>query len=98
MTQTQVTHTLGPWSRYNDGPASHIFVESTKGGSVCKIANNSHAEANANLIAAAPDLLEALEITQRTCVGNFADGYTMRVTGHEMNAILAAIRCAKGDL
>ena len=59
-------HTPGPWSRYNDGPSSNVFIESTKGGSVCKIANNSHAEANANLIAAAPELFKFVEDQART--------------------------------
>lgn len=59
-TPTKHAWTPGPWSRYNDGPSSNIFLESTKNGSVCKLANNSHAEANAKLIAKAPEMANLL--------------------------------------
>lgn len=49
---------------------------------------------DARLIAAAPDLLYALQLTQRTTSGSFADGWTIQLTGHEMNAIREAIEKA----
>lgn len=65
-TPTKQAWTPGPWDRYNDGPSSNIFLESTRGaGSVCKIANNSHAEANAKLIAKGPEAIQ--------CLANFLD-------------------------
>lgn len=57
---------------------------------------DAEAIANARLIAAAPDMREALGITQRTVRGTWADGFTIYVTGHEMDAIRAAIAKAEG--
>jgi len=85
---SEAKHMPGPWSRYNDGPCPNIFIESTKGGSVCKIANNSYAEANAHLIAAAPELLEALE-----AVIDYAPHEEFPFTAQ----VKAAIRKAKGE-
>ena len=56
-------HTSGPW-HVRDGDSRFLFVlfvDSQTEGSVCKIAVNAHSEANAHLIAAAPELLQALE-------------------------------------
>lgn len=54
-------------------------------------------QANARLIAAAPALLEALRITQRSFKGGFTEGYVISVTGHEMEAIQAAISAATDE-
>ena len=55
----EVNHTAGPW-HVHDGDNRFLFVDSQTEGSVCKIAVNGHSEANAHLIAAAPELLEVL--------------------------------------
>lgn len=51
--------TPGPWSF--DGPPDNIIVWSGPEDRVCFMTSNGPAEANARLIAAAPDLLEAAE-------------------------------------
>jgi len=53
-------HTPGPW-HVHDGDNRFLFVDSQTKGSVCKIAVNGHSEANARLIAAAPEMLELLK-------------------------------------
>lgn len=61
------THTPGPWKAFNCvGPRSlknwHIQADDLKGRPVATIADIGDGDAaNANLIAAAPDLLAALE-------------------------------------
>ncbi|MFN4037330.1 hypothetical protein [Comamonas aquatica] len=68
-------HTPGPWQYYYD-PADHYVHKIRVGaGLVCQMpgwaihdAMKVEQEANARLIAAAPDLLEALQITR----GNIA--------------------------
>jgi hypothetical protein len=55
------THTPGPWhvGYYLDGWA--VFPDSDPGHAVTRMQNRPGDEANARLIAAAPDMLEALE-------------------------------------
>lgn len=56
-------HTPGPWKKF-DSAFPQFFV-CVAGKDICKVSSGDvtllEAEANANLIAAAPDLLEALE-------------------------------------
>jgi len=57
-------HTPGPWS-WNHGPRDSEFdtITGPKGFFICEIAiSHPENEANARLIAAAPELLEALKI------------------------------------
>ena len=42
-------------------------------------------------------LTEALALTQRNCGGSCADGWTVRLSGHEMHAIRAALAGSAGD-
>lgn len=51
-------HTPGPWSW--DGPPDNIIVWSSPENRVCFLTSNGPTEANAALIAAAPDMLHAL--------------------------------------
>lgn len=55
----EAKHTPGPWHVYK---GRGLYVDSSTAGLVCKVAENRSAEkeANALLIAAAPELLEAL--------------------------------------
>ena len=58
-------HTKGPWMRSIAGPKHpiHIYAPLSKGAIVAEIgSHDNYNEANAQLIAAAPELLEALEI------------------------------------
>jgi len=54
-------HTPGPWAYENYGGTVHVFLDNKEGTpSICKLVGNDK-DANARLIAAAPELLEALE-------------------------------------
>lgn len=53
-------HTPGPWSF--EGPSHSIIVWAGEDSRVCFMTSDGPAEANARLIAAAPALLEALDL------------------------------------
>ena len=56
-----MTHTPGPWRRYRDRTGRVSKIEG-RGRRVCTFQpSDLNAEANASLIAAAPELLEALK-------------------------------------
>lgn len=55
----EISHSSGPWSV--DGPVHSIIVYAADGSRVCFMTSDGPAEANAHLIAAAPDLLAALK-------------------------------------
>jgi len=89
-------HTPGPW-HVAELCANRIKVESHQDGYVAEVWRyGADGDANARLIAASPELLDAAFFTQRSATGDFANGYTIRVTGHEMEAIRAAIAKSKG--
>tara|TARA_R110002033_G_C3861599_1_gene236523 strand:- start:177 stop:461 length:285 start_codon:yes stop_codon:yes gene_type:complete len=54
MSEKQETHTPGPWHEYQSEKVTHKFIASKCGESIAKHVPN----ANARLIAAAPELLE----------------------------------------
>ena len=62
-------HTPGPWECLPDEGNGYLRIRGTKGGNLFKIANvpastpynRKETEANARLIAAAPDMLRALQ-------------------------------------
>ena len=62
QTQTQ-THTPSPWevSTYENGDVAVYGENDPSGRDLALVRGSSEAEANARLIAAAPDLLAALE-------------------------------------
>jgi hypothetical protein len=63
-------HTPGPWHVHEGGDnLASFFVDSAKEGSVCKIAVNHHEEANARLIATAPEMLEELRECRKELLG-----------------------------
>ena len=78
-------HTPGPWTmhpRFDDGaevralaPVAWCSVASTHGASGSQVIDVAEARANARLIAAAPDLLEALEDIAR---GDYSDPLCMK--------------------
>ena len=59
----QVKHTKGPWKRFarviENSPSDFIIADKAFKGTVIATCND---EANANLIAAAPDLIEAAKL------------------------------------
>ena len=75
-----IKHTPGPWFTHREG-FSTVYVEARIGGGLiqevaaCGPTAEGHEqqEANARLIAAAPDLLEALKWVQRAVVDDSPD-------------------------
>jgi hypothetical protein len=64
VTATNVQHTPGPWNMFtedDEGPGKLPGTYTVDGPSLDWIAQGINDEANARLIAAAPDLLAALE-------------------------------------
>ena len=57
---TQATHTPGPWEISKNEAGELDICEAGAGNMLADLAKCKNAEANARLIAAAPDLLEAL--------------------------------------
>lgn len=55
------THTKGPWTAYGSEKTTHTGVKGADGKAICHMVAGEHDWNNARLIAAAPDLLEALE-------------------------------------
>jgi hypothetical protein len=86
-------HTPGPWS--SDFPNGDDWIRTEDGDAIVRIGfNQEHREANAHLIAAAPELLEALKaITHRTDLGT---ALFHKLTEEHAEAALAAIAKAEG--
>jgi hypothetical protein len=57
---TDTTHTQGPWATYVDS-AHDGWIVCADGNLIACAVRNENMQANAKLIAAAPDLLSALE-------------------------------------
>lgn len=100
-----MSHTPKPWTmRRNpenpdnwwiDGPKRTEFAE-TVGPPICSLDGNIAAEDNARLIAAAPDLLEALEAA-RAELGITDKFLPITVKAEVARQINAAIARAKGN-
>ena len=71
MTTQQAQHTSGPWTVKSCGASAYLSVDGADKRQVAKIPPRFHGPslsdgpANARLIAAAPDLLAALELAVR---------------------------------
>lgn len=90
-------HTPGPWSISElladyEVSEHHIFIQPDVAVIERKIeGKDQHDMADARLIAAAPDLLHALEIAVRQ------NEHDMLMTGDELRVCRAAIARAKGE-
>lgn len=88
-------HTPGPWFRIPD--RSTIWSDDRKSVAVCVMTTGDY-EANANLIAAAPDLLEALEImTNELAAYLYSDRSLHESEVPEIMSARKAIARAKGE-
>ena len=96
---TNAKHTPGPWENHKWNCEEHQI--SAKGGTIALVSHShslvseAEADANARLIAAAPDMLEAL----RACLGDLSD-IVRAEGGDESPAMIqarAAILQAEGD-
>lgn len=101
-TETKVQHTPGPWAIFDAGRDDNLFVEGI--GSVCKIArkgpdgrNRELEMANARLIAAAPEMLEALEAIRTLSAYMISPGGGAGTLMKIEQLADAAIRKAKGE-
>lgn len=71
-------HTPGPWNIDNH-PDQIWITDSDNNSAICKVMHmRSEAEANARLIAAAPDLLEALDQIQRRIAAGDLDEWSLQ--------------------
>lgn len=106
MSATETAHTPGPWTHDEKLPtsvwANDVWVASTN---VETIHSLDEREANARLIAAAPQMLEALEaVVQRGCSCHSTEKEEWHAPdsvlspGCPMLTVKSAIRAAKGEL
>lgn len=105
---TEHTPTPGPWRNEGDG---WVAVDSPynndlhgHGVPICTVRGAQHhqIDANANLIAAAPKLLEALICVRETCLytdddGRIAITYNPEISDELFNQICAVIAKATGE-
>lgn len=89
-------HTPGPWEIEEESEGHSITNRAFTGDEWCiaeVYGKTDTSIANANLIAAAPDLLEALLGVERLCA---ASGY-IGVNGQYLKIVRAAIAKARGE-
>jgi hypothetical protein len=92
MSNQEISHTPGPWEVF-ETHTGHYVLDSAEQAVVCQIEWCLEAEANARLIAAAPELLETVkQLIGYMNAGNWAD---MRIDGIK-TAARAAIDKAEG--
>lgn len=95
-TQTKVGHTPGPWTAYVDGTirrkAADPALAIIPGLYDNRIGKRPFDEANATLIAAAPELLEALRLVAK--IMRFGE----KVTLGELGGMAHDLRHASGDI
>jgi hypothetical protein len=89
---TQTTHTQGPWATYVDS-AHDGWIADAEGNLIACAVRNENMQANAKLIAAAPDLLAACEEMAAQLGGG--NDYTKWEDAKAQ--LLAAIAKAKGN-
>lgn len=98
MEATKVQHTPGPWTV---GRINHVDGEivDSAGGAICfrTYGSDGEAKANANLIAAAPDLLAACrDADEALCGATWVKGADKRGLKYASEKIRAAIAKATG--
>ena len=89
---TESKHTPGPWNNSDDGriyATGEIIADATYG-----CLPRAETDSNTRLIAAAPDLLAALQVIAN-CVADSEGGVTLG--SYEQGIVRAAIRKAKGE-
>lgn len=95
-------HSSGPWEWRAEGESNHFSVlkahDGIAGGPA--IIARLRCEANARLIAAAPDLLEALRVVTaalQSCRIGMADSVARKLAGEMVEQARAAIAKATGE-
>lgn len=80
---TKSNHTEAPWKVVKGKKSDELFIESDtkKGGRLCRLWNGrTHRDGNANLIAAAPELLEALNLAHEF-LNSLPEGWLGKTSG-----------------
>ena len=72
MSEKQETHTPGPWHEYQSEKVTHKFIASKCGESIAKHVPN----ANARLIASAPELLEQCKLFEKLLSTLIIEGHS----------------------
>lgn len=91
-------HTPGPWAIYVNAPSDIVIRKMSKDGyELCSIARVSSGYANARLIAAAPELLEALRGMLALDEEHHQRGHCDDDVCAEVRKALAAIAKATGE-
>ena len=99
-----IKHTPGPWKHedrtyvyaLNEQGSNRFYVDVQRGRANGELTQLAELLANARLIAAAPDLLEACEHFMKSMEAAMTDGLQLNLPMHEQ-AMRAAIRKAKGE-
>jgi hypothetical protein len=92
-------HTQGPWSYLpGDGLAWPSVQRATEGGFVVVGSSREREEADAKLIAAAPDLLEALQELLAAERANSLEIFGRDTGGHPLNAAGVARKKARAAI
>lgn len=95
-----MNHTPGPWSIWSYNPGTHAFVIGPDNGHSVAVVHKTppeHGPSNARLIAAAPDLLEALEACAESLAGcDEALDQMAGVGGYKPDSAIAQARAAIG--
>lgn len=89
-------HTPGPWNAVELEDGNIVTGNTRHCGNVCELDLGTESDANARLIAAAPELLEALERALRWFDGDFPYGHEDVERGETAAAARAAIEKARG--
>ena len=94
-------HTPGPWRYQRDkegtGFVAHSYVWGPKVTVHCAGGDLNHAEPDMRLIAAAPDLLDALQLCEGNIASLLASAHP-RVYGEWLTVVRAAIAKATGEV
>jgi len=91
MSEKQETFTPGPWHEYQSEKDAHKMIASQCGKSIAKYVPN----ANARLIASAPDMLEMCKLFEE-CMANM-DGMDGFDTSYELSKVRAVLAKVEGE-
>jgi hypothetical protein len=94
-------HTPGPWTIRQEnqrGIYGNILIQDSNSHTIAELvpSNRRRGKADARLIAAAPELLEALEAAEAKLIG-LIQGPDYGISGELLSLVHGAIKAAKGD-
>lgn len=92
----ETKHTPGPWQANKWAPGYSISAPDSQ-YTVCNLSDCNNAEANARLIAAAPDMLEACQQIINDSDMDAIHGAGRSVTHDAIDKVRAAIAKARGE-